>query len=53
MGEDRDRKEGREWRLSGLLYADDSVLCNELEEDPRVMVGWFVEVCRRRGGIGM
>ena len=29
--------------LPSLLYADD------LEEDLRVMVGWFVEVCRRRG----
>ena len=22
-------EEGREWRLPGLLYADDSVLCGE------------------------
>ena len=28
-----------------LLY----VLCGESEEDLRVMVGRFVEVCRRRG----
>ena len=24
-------KDGREWRLRGLLYADDLVLCSELE----------------------
>ena len=34
--------------MHGLLYADDLVLCGELEEDIRVMVEWFVEVCRRR-----
>ena len=28
---------------------DDLVLCGELEEDLRVMVEWFVEVCRRKG----
>ena len=39
----------REWRLPGLLYADDLVLCGELEENLRVMVGKFAEVCRRRG----
>ena len=33
----------------GLLYADDLVLCVESEEELRVMVGWFPEVCRRRG----
>ena len=42
-------EDGREWRFLGLLYADDLVLCGELEEDLRVMVGWFAEVCRRRG----
>ena len=47
--EDGDGKEGREWRLPGLLYADDLFLCGELEENLGVMVGWFVEVCRRRG----
>ena len=31
------------------MYADDLVLCGELEEDLRVMVGRFVELCRRRG----
>ena len=40
-GEDGDGKEEREWRLPGVLYADDLVL--------RAMVGRFVEVCRRRG----
>ena len=40
---------GRKWRLPGLLYADDLVLCCEAEEDLRVVVGWFAEVCRRRG----
>ena len=42
-------EEGKEWRLPGLLYADDMVLCGESEEDLRVMVGQFSEVCRRRG----
>ena len=41
-------EDGREWRLLGLLYADDLVLCGEPEEDLRVMVGQFAEVCRRR-----
>ena len=40
---------GSEWRLSGLLYADDLVLCVEPEEDLRAMVGRFAEVCKRRG----
>ena len=42
-------EEGREWRLTGLLYADDFVLCGELEEELRVMVERYAEVCRRRG----
>ena len=42
-------EDGREWRLPGLLYADDLVLCDELKEDLRVMVVQFAEVCRRRG----
>ena len=37
-------KEGREWRLPGLLCADDLILCGESEEDLRVMVGRFVEI---------
>ena len=32
----------------GLLYAGNLILCGESEEDLRVMVGWFAEVCRRR-----
>ena len=39
----------REWRLPGLLYAYDLVLCGESKEDLRVMVGQFAEECRRRG----
>ena len=31
------------------MYADDFVLCGELEEELRGMVRSFVEVCRRRG----
>ena len=29
------------------MYADDLVLCGESEEDLRLMVGCFAEVCRR------
>ena len=47
--ENGDGKEGREWRLSGLLYVDDLVLCSESEVDLRAIVGWFVEACRKRG----
>ena len=47
-GENGDGEEGRERRLPGLLYADYLVLCGEPEEDLRVMVGRFDEVCRRR-----
>ena len=49
IDENGDAKEGREWRLPGLLYADDLILCGESEEDLRAMVGRFVEVCRIRG----
>ena len=45
----RFQEEGREWRLPGLLYADDLVLYGESEEDLRLIVGRFIEVCRRRG----
>ena len=31
------------------LQKDDLVLCGELEEDLRAIVGCFAEVCRRRG----
>ena len=44
----RFREEGREWRLPGLPYADDLVLCGESEEDLRAIVGHFVEMWRRR-----
>ena len=47
-GENGDGKEGGEWRLPGLLYADELVLCGQLEEDLVSMVGHFVEVCRGR-----
>ena len=40
-------EDGREWRLSGLLYADDLVLFGESEEDLKVIVGRFAEGCRR------
>ena len=40
-------EDGRESRLPGLLYADDSVLCGELEEDLRTMVGRYADLCRR------
>ena len=46
--ENGDGKEGREWRLPGLLYADDMVLCG-VSENLRAMLGRFVEVCRRGG----
>ena len=36
--------------MPGLLYADDLVLCSELVKDMRVIVGSFIEVCRRRAG---
>ena len=42
-------EDGKEWKLPGLLYAGDLVLCGESEEDLRVMVRRFTEVCRRRG----
>ena len=41
--------EGGEYRLPGLLYADDLVLSGEFEEDLKVMAGRFVEVRRGRG----
>ena len=31
------------------MYTDDLVLYGELEQDLKVMVKHFVEVCRRRG----
>ena len=32
-----------------ITWPFDLVLCDDLEEDLRLMVEWFVEVCRRRG----
>ena len=43
-GKNEDGKEGRELRLLGLLYADGLILCGELEENLRAMVGSFVGV---------
>ena len=40
----RFHEETRVWRLTGLLYADDLVLCVESEEDLRAMVERFIEV---------
>ena len=40
-------EDGREWMLPGILYADDLVLCGELEEEIWAVVICFVEVCRR------
>ena len=33
-------KERREWRLPGLLYSNDLILCGESEEDLRARPGW-------------
>ena len=46
-GKNGDWKEEREWRLPGLLYAEDLVRCGESEKDRRMMVGHFFEVCRK------
>ena len=32
-----------------FLVADDLVLCGELEEDLKKMLGHFVDACKRRG----
>ena len=34
--------------IAWSLYADDTVLCGELEKDLSRMVGWFGGVCRKR-----
>ena len=44
----RFQEEEREWRLPGLFYADDLVLCGELEENLSTMVGCVFEVYWRR-----
>ena len=43
-GENGDGEEGREWRLTGLLYAESLVVWVESEEDLAAMVGHFVGV---------
>ena len=35
--------------MPSFLYVDDLILCGELDEDLKAMVGRFVEVCRRKG----
>ena len=35
--------------MPGILYANDLVLCDELEEDIRAVLGRFVEMYRKRG----
>ena len=39
-------EEGREWRIPGLLYTNNLGFCSRSEEDLKVMMGRFVEVCR-------
>ena len=41
-------EEGRQERLHSLLYADDLVLCGELEDQLRSMEGRFVDLGKRR-----
>ena len=43
-GVNGDGKGEGEWRLPGLLYADDLFLCGESEEELRVMDGRLAEV---------
>ena len=45
----RFQEEGKEWRLPGLLCADDLVFCGESEEDLTAIVRRFIEACRKRG----
>ena len=42
-------EKGIEWRFPDFLYADDLVLWGKSEEDLKVMVRHFVEMCMRRG----
>ena len=37
-------RDGREWRLPGLLYVNDIILDGDPEEDLRVVVGRFDEL---------
>ena len=43
----RFQEEGREWRLPSLLYGNDLILCSELKEELRALVGHFAEIYRR------
>ena len=45
-GANGDGEEGREWRLPGLLYVDDLVLCEELRFAEELRLA---EECRSRG----
>ena len=40
-------EEESERRLPVLLHVDDFGFCCELEEGLKMMMGWFVEMCRR------
>ena len=40
-------EDGREWRLPGLMYADDLALCGE--ENLIGLMERFAEVCRKSG----
>ena len=42
-------EDGRGCKLPGLLYADDLVLRGKSEEDLKVVVVQFADVCGRRG----
>ena len=41
-------EEGKEWRLPGILYTDDLVLCGDPEEVLKAMLLHYVEIFRRR-----
>ena len=41
-------EDGREWRLLGLLYADDMVLCRESEEDMWVSDDRLLYLCIKK-----
>ena len=43
-------EERKDWRLPGILYADDLALCSESKEDLKVIVRHFVLVCRKKSG---
>ena len=39
-------EEERKWRLSGLIYTNDLVLCGESEKDLRMKMGRFIKACK-------